>query len=160
MICFEGFLSWRFLGHPPRMDLLPNLARVMALILVVYFVFRVEDLALRGALPAAFSFGMPAMLFWLENVLFVLVPVVIVFRTARRMTTRALFAASLCAVIGFIMLAGIVLGILALLVAGLTLVSANTTIGLIATDRSALIALTVIMILKVALVAVQRFIRP
>jgi Ni/Fe-hydrogenase subunit HybB-like protein len=103
MICFEGFLSWRFLGHPPRMDLLPNLARVMALILVVYFVFRVEDLALRGALPDAFSFDMPAMLFWLENVLFVLIPVVIVFRTARRMTTRALFAASFCTVIGFIM---------------------------------------------------------
>jgi len=83
MICFEGFLSWRFLGHPPRMDLLPNLARVMAVILVVYFVFRVEDLALRGALPRAFSVGMPAFLFWLENLLFVVVPVAIVFRTAR-----------------------------------------------------------------------------
>ena len=103
MICFEGFLSWRFLGHRPRMDLLPNLARVMALILVVYFVFRVEDLALRGALPLAFTLGMPALLFWLENLLFVIVPVMIVFRTARRMTTRALFAASFCAVLGFIM---------------------------------------------------------
>ena len=103
MICFEGFLSWRFLGHPPRMDLLPNLARVMALILVVYFVFRIEDLALRGALPYAFAPGMPAFLFWLENLLFVIVPVVIIFRTARRMTTRALFVASFCAVLGFIM---------------------------------------------------------
>ncbi len=103
MICFEGFLSWRFLGHPPRMDLLPNLARVMALILVVYFVFRIEDLALRGALPSAFAPGMPAFLFWLENLLFVIVPVAIVFRTARRMTTRALFVASFCAVLGFIM---------------------------------------------------------
>ena len=59
-----------------------------------------------------------------------------------------------------IMLAGIVLGILALLVAGLTLVGANTTIGLIATDRSALITLTVIMVLKVVLVLAQRFITP
>jgi Ni/Fe-hydrogenase subunit HybB-like protein len=103
MICFEGFLSWRFLGHPPRMDLLPNLARVMALILVVYFVFRIEDLALRGALPLAFAAGLPALLFWLENLLFVIVPVLIVLRTARRMSTRALFATSLCAVIGFVM---------------------------------------------------------
>jgi Ni/Fe-hydrogenase subunit HybB-like protein len=103
MICFEGFLSWRFLGHPPRLDLLPNLARVMALILVVYFVFRIEDLALRDALRYAFSPGMPALLFWLENLLFVVVPVLIVFRTARRMTTRALFVASFCAVLGFIM---------------------------------------------------------
>jgi Ni/Fe-hydrogenase subunit HybB-like protein len=103
MVCFEGFLSWRFLGHPPRMDLLPNLARVMALILVVYFVFRIEDLALRDALRDAVSPGMPALLFWIENFLFVIVPVVIVFRTARRMTTRALFATSFCAVLGFIM---------------------------------------------------------
>ncbi|MCU0233216.1 MAG: Ni/Fe-hydrogenase cytochrome b subunit [Thermoanaerobaculales bacterium] len=103
MICFEGFLSWRFLKHPPRLDLLPNLARVMALILVIYFVFRIEDLALRHALPHAFAIGLPAFLFWLENLLFVVVPVVIVFRTARRMTTRSLFAASFCAVIGFIM---------------------------------------------------------
>lgn len=103
MICFEGFLSWRFLNHPPRLDLLPNLARVMALILVIYFVFRIEDLALRDALPYAFAPGLPAFLFWLENLLFVIVPVIIVFRTARRMTTRALFAASFCAVIGFIM---------------------------------------------------------
>ncbi|HSN55965.1 MAG TPA: Ni/Fe-hydrogenase cytochrome b subunit [Candidatus Sulfomarinibacteraceae bacterium] len=103
MICFEGFLSWRFLGHPPRMDLLPNLARVMAVILVVYFVFRIEDLALRGALPLALAPAMPALLFWLENLLFVVIPVAIVFRTARRMSTRALFVTSLCAVIGFIM---------------------------------------------------------
>lgn len=103
MICFEGFLSWRFLGHPPRMDLLPDLARVMAVILVVYLVFRIEDLALRGALPSAFVPGMPALLFWLENLLFVVVPVAIVFRTARRMSTRALFITSSCAVIGFVM---------------------------------------------------------
>ncbi|MGD8439586.1 MAG: Ni/Fe-hydrogenase cytochrome b subunit [Holophagae bacterium] len=103
MICFEGFLSWRFLGHPPRMDLLPNLARVMALILIVYFVLRIEDLAVRGVLSLAFGVGIPSMLFWLENLLFVIVPVAIVFRTARRMSTRALFIASLCAVLGFIM---------------------------------------------------------
>jgi Ni/Fe-hydrogenase subunit HybB-like protein len=42
-------------------------------------------------------------LFWLENALFVIVPTVIVLRSARRMTTRALFAASFCAVLGFIM---------------------------------------------------------
>jgi Ni/Fe-hydrogenase subunit HybB-like protein len=89
MICFEGFLSWRFLGHPPRMDLLPNLARVMALILVVYFVFRIEDLALRNALSYALVFGMPALLFWLENTLFVIVPVAIVFRPRMRRSLGA-----------------------------------------------------------------------
>jgi Ni/Fe-hydrogenase subunit HybB-like protein len=72
-------------------------------VLVVYIVFRAEDLALRGALPAAFTLDMPALLFWLENLLFVFVPVVVVFRTAGRMTTRSLFVASFSAVLGFIM---------------------------------------------------------
>jgi Ni/Fe-hydrogenase subunit HybB-like protein len=103
MVCFESFLSWRFLDHPPRMDLLPDLARGMSLVLVVYLVFRIEDLAVRGALPAAFVPGMAALLFWLENVLFVIVPVAIVFRTAGRMSTLSLFIASFSAVLGFIM---------------------------------------------------------
>lgn len=103
MICFESFLSWRFLGHPPPMNLLPNIAKVMALILVVYFVLRIEDLALRKALSAAFVPGMAAFLFWLENLFFVAIPVVIVFRSAGRMTTRALFLASFSTVLGFVM---------------------------------------------------------
>ncbi len=59
-----------------------------------------------------------------------------------------------------IMFAGIILGVLALLVTGLTLIGANTAIPLIGTDRSALIALATIMVIKVALVALQRLIAP
>ncbi|MFO8072750.1 MAG: Ni/Fe-hydrogenase cytochrome b subunit [Polyangia bacterium] len=103
MVCFEAFLSWRFLKHAPRMDLLPNLARVMVVVLIVYAVLRVEDLALRGALPAAFEPGMAAMLFWLENLLFVLVPIAIVFFSGRGMTPLTLFVTSFSAVLGFIM---------------------------------------------------------
>lgn len=59
-----------------------------------------------------------------------------------------------------VMLIGIVLGVLALLVTGLTLIGANISVPLIATDRSAFIALAVIMALKVAMVFLQRFIAP
>lgn len=103
MVCVESFLSWRFLGHRPRMDLLPDLARVMALVLVVYAVFRVEDLALRGALPLAFAPGVPSALFWLENLLFVMVPVAIVFRSAGHIGIGSLSVASFSAVLGFIL---------------------------------------------------------
>ena len=56
------------------------------------------------------------------------------------------------------MLVGIVLGALALIVSGLTLIGANVSVPLISTDRSALIALSVIIVLKVLMVALQRFI--
>jgi Ni/Fe-hydrogenase subunit HybB-like protein len=103
MVCFESFLSWRFVGRPPRMDLLPDLARVMALVLVVYAVIRVEDLALRGVLAQAFVPGMPAALFWLENLLFVMLPVAVVFRAAERIGMLSLFVASFSTVLGFVM---------------------------------------------------------
>ena len=56
--------------------------------------------ASRGPFAGRWS---PALLFWLENLLFVIVPIVIVLRSARRMTTGQLFWASFCAVLGFIM---------------------------------------------------------
>ncbi len=104
MVCFESFLSWRFLKHPPRMDLLPNLARVMVVVLVIYFVLRIEDLAVRDLqITYAFQPGLPALLFWLENLLFVFIPIAIVFKAGRRMTPLSLFVASFSAVLGFIM---------------------------------------------------------
>ena len=104
MVCFESFLSWRFLKHPPRMDLLPSLARVMVVVLVIYFVLRIEDLVTRDLQIAyAFQLSFPAALFWLENLLFVVLPIAIVVTQGKRMTPLALFVASFSAVLGFIM---------------------------------------------------------
>jgi len=103
MVCFEGFLGWRFLDHEPRMDALPRLARAMAVVMTAYFVYRIGDLVFRGAISSAFVPGIPALLFWLENFFFVIVPVAIIARWRLRITRMPLFFASFLAVVGFMM---------------------------------------------------------
>ncbi len=103
MVCFESFLSERFLKHPPRMDLLARIARFMAVMLTVYFIFRIGDLAVRGVIGLAFTAGFAALLFWLENLLFAIFPIIMVFRQRLNIGRTALFVVSFSVVLGFIM---------------------------------------------------------
>ena len=74
----------------------------MAWVLAVYFFYRLGDLALRGVLGAAFVPGMPALLFWLENLFFAVIPVALVAKGGLRISRNGLFLSSLLAVIGFV----------------------------------------------------------
>lgn len=103
MVIFESFLSNRFLGFEVRMDLLPRIARVMAVILVTYFMYRISDLIICGGISDAFVPGIPALLFWLENLFFVVVPVALVARFGLKIPRMALFFTALFAVLGFVM---------------------------------------------------------
>ena len=103
MVCFESFLSARFLKHPTRMDLLSRIARTMAVMLVVYFLFRIGELAARGALELAFAGSFAALLFWLENLLFAIFPIIMVYRRGLNISRTAMFVVSFSVVLGFIM---------------------------------------------------------
>lgn len=103
MVCFESFLSNRFLEFEVRMDILPRITRAMAIILVVYFIYRLGDLTFRGVISSAFVPGIPALLFWMENFLFVVIPVALVTRFRLNMPRMALFFTAFSTVLGFIM---------------------------------------------------------
>ena len=85
------------------MDLLSRIARFMAVMLVAYFIFRIGDLAVRGVIGLAFTAGFAALLFWLENLLFVILPIIMVFRRGLNIGRTALFIVSFSVVLGFIM---------------------------------------------------------
>lgn len=102
MVSFEAFLSYRFTKHAIRYDLLSILVRVMSGVLIVYFLFRIVDLGLHGALHHLTD-GKPAMMFWLENLLLVFIPVALVFRHWKRLSGRILFFIAFITVMGFIM---------------------------------------------------------
>jgi len=103
MVTFEAFLSYRFTKHPVRMDLLTGFMKAMAGVLVVYFFWRFGELTYRGALPLAIEPGFPAFMFWLENLLFVFVPLVVIFRKGRAIKPFTLFMVAFSVVIGLIM---------------------------------------------------------
>lgn len=103
MIGFEAFLSKRFLNHEVPVELLSTLIRVMSSVLALYAFYRFFELAYRGNIGAAFVPGMAALLFWLENLLFVIIPMTIVILAGRKISGLMLFFASFSAVLGFIM---------------------------------------------------------
>jgi Ni/Fe-hydrogenase subunit HybB-like protein len=103
MVTFEAFLSYRFTKHPVRMDLLTGLFKAMAAVLAVYFVYRFAELAYRGALPLAFEPGFPAFMFWLENLLFLFVPLLVFIRKRTAIQPFTLFMVAFSVVLGLIM---------------------------------------------------------
>jgi len=71
IVIFESYLSALAFKRPFETPILKKLAGVIPALLVVYLVVRWADLLMRGALGSAFT-GVPALMFWVENILMVL----------------------------------------------------------------------------------------
>jgi Ni/Fe-hydrogenase subunit HybB-like protein len=80
---FESFVSSLAFGRPLETKMVGKLAGVIPGLLIVFLVIRWADLAMRGAFGEAFGGGWPMIMFWVENILFVL-PVVMLLPKANR----------------------------------------------------------------------------
>lgn len=69
-VIFESAFASLVFGRKPHLELLAFLQRVAALGSLLFVVFRFIDLGTRGALGLAFQVEFYAILFWLENALF------------------------------------------------------------------------------------------
>ncbi|MCL4478026.1 MAG: Ni/Fe-hydrogenase cytochrome b subunit [Deltaproteobacteria bacterium] len=103
MITFEAFLSRRFLGKGLELDLLNGLARVNVLIMVFYLLLKILDLVNRGAISAVLSTNFKSIMFDLETMIQIIVPVILLLIPAVRTNTKGLFIASLLVIVGFVM---------------------------------------------------------
>jgi Ni/Fe-hydrogenase subunit HybB-like protein len=77
MVAAESMFSSWYFGHRLRMDLLSSLGRTASVVLFIYAVLRLGDLALRGQLVRAFDGSWQSVVFQLEMLLAVLVPAVL-----------------------------------------------------------------------------------
>ncbi len=93
VVIVESCLASLVFKRPLEMPLLARLSGVMPWLLAVYLVVRIEDVNLRGLLPQAFSGGMQSNLFLLENGLFLL-PLLILIYPSNRRNPRLLFSAA------------------------------------------------------------------
>ncbi len=71
IVMFEATVVSKTFGLPSEQALLAKLSQVVGWIVVAWLALRWGDLALRGALQPAFDAGAPALMFWIENALFV-----------------------------------------------------------------------------------------
>ncbi len=102
MTIFESFLSSRAFGRDIEMPLLSELARVIVVVLAVYFTVRVQDLMTRDALGYAFELNYQSVLFAGEIVLGVLVPFFLLLSARIRNSKAGLFYSSVLVILGFV----------------------------------------------------------
>ncbi len=102
MTIFESSLSSKHFGLQLELPVLQELGRVLLVVLGVYGILRFEDLANRGALKLAFHPGYEMYLFWLEIVLAIVLPLILLSQRKIRTSANGLYISAVIVVLGFI----------------------------------------------------------
>ena len=102
MTVVESWFSRRAFGKPIETHLLSRLSRVSVVILALYFVLRIRDLAARDALSTIFPLTPVSMMFLAEIGLGVLVPMVLLSFARFRESPKRLAVTQGLVVLGFI----------------------------------------------------------
>jgi Ni/Fe-hydrogenase subunit HybB-like protein len=102
MTIFESTMSSKHFGRELELPILQELGRVLMIALSVYGVLRLEDLYHRGMLKEMFKFGYESNLFWLEALMSVIVPLLLLSRKKLRNSPGWLYFISVMVVLGFI----------------------------------------------------------
>jgi len=102
MVIVESRLSARAFGRRLEMPLLSEVGRVLVAALGFYGVVRVYDLAHRHALGRAFDGSAESLLFQLEFLLGVVLPMGLLARPAVRRHCQGLYASGLLVIMGFV----------------------------------------------------------
>lgn len=102
VVIFEACLSAVGFKRGMEIPILAKISRVMSFALVVYLIARFADLAVRGALPLAFTSGFQSVMFWVENVLYA-VPIFILMQRNARTSPQKLFLSAVAMILaGFV----------------------------------------------------------
>ena len=102
MTIFESFLSSRAFGREIELPLLTDLARVVAVVLALFFTVRIQDLINRDALKYAFDGSYQSWMFLLEITLGVIVPFFLLIIRKVRTSKAGLFYSSTLVLLGFV----------------------------------------------------------
>ncbi len=103
MVIFESHLSFRAFGHRLKKDVLADIGRVLLVVLVMYLLLKVYDYLLRGIWSEFFLPRMETYLFWLEVLVGVFAPVVLLSIKKVRLSTQGLYYAAVCTITGFLL---------------------------------------------------------
>ena len=102
MVISESFFSAWLFGHKPKRELLGNLGRAASVVLLLYVLLRLGDLALRGKLDRALEPNGHAVLFWFELGVSALLPALLLQWRRVRESHGGLFGSAALVVLGMI----------------------------------------------------------
>jgi len=102
MTIVESFLSSRAFGREVELPLLSEIARVIVVVLALYFTVRVQDLMSRDALGYVFIPSYQSAMFLVEIVLGVVLPFFLLLSPKIRASRRGLFYSAVLVLLGFV----------------------------------------------------------
>ena len=102
MTIFESSMSSKHFGRQLELPILQELGRVLVVVLWVYGILRFEDLLHRGVLKLMLHPAYEMYLFWLEIVLSLIAPLLLLSQKKVRSTAQGLYLAAVLVVLGFI----------------------------------------------------------
>ncbi|MGD8897969.1 MAG: Ni/Fe-hydrogenase cytochrome b subunit, partial [Acidobacteriota bacterium] len=129
MVTVESLVTSWLYRREPEWDLLRGLARAATVVLSVYFVVRLGDLAWRGELGRAFDGSWFAVLFWVEMGMSTLAPVALFLRARKSDGHWAIAWGSFLMTAGFVLHRADVGGISHIAVTGQVYVPAPTEVA-------------------------------
>jgi len=94
MVIFESLYSSFNFKRAYETKQLSKIASIVGKLVLVFLVIRVIDLVWRGALAEAFAINLTALMFWIENILFIYV-MIILFNAKKRENRKDLFIAAI-----------------------------------------------------------------
>lgn len=103
MTIFESYLSNRAFKKKLEMDLLADLGKIAVVVLAVLLVLKIEDLHSRSAFKYLFQPTQEALLYWIEAVMGIIVPMVLLMFRRVRYHNFGLFASAVMVILGFVM---------------------------------------------------------
>jgi Ni/Fe-hydrogenase subunit HybB-like protein len=103
MIIFESFMSSRAFNRGLELNLLSEIARIAVLVLGVFMVMTVVDLADRKAVPLLFQARTETYFFWLEKMVGVIIPFLLLAQKRVRENQNGLFWSAAMIIIGFVL---------------------------------------------------------
>ena len=102
MTIFESSLSSKYFGRQLELGILRELGRILLVVLSVYAILRFEDLLRRGVLGRMLHPSYEATLLWLELMLALIVPLVLLSRRRIRNSANGLYVTAVLVLLGFI----------------------------------------------------------
>ncbi len=103
MVTIESFYSSRAFRREIELPILSQLGKVTVAAMAVYAVLRVQDMIAYQLWSYLLIPSMESAMFWLEMLLGVALPIIVLLQTRFRTNARGLFIAQLCVVFGFIL---------------------------------------------------------
>ena len=103
MVVFESMTASRVFGRKPEIDSLSSLAKIIPILLGIYLGFKVGDSAIRGTYLYLTEASTESVMFLIEMIMGVIVPLILLFSRKVRNNPGWLFFSSMLVVLGVVL---------------------------------------------------------